>query len=399
MKWGYQPFQSLLFNARSENPQRKKMFAPLINTRRCAVIVEGYFQWNAQKEPFVFRPKKKNHKGSEDEKPIHFLLAALYATDGSVILFTREAIGEARSVHTRMPVLLDHNELDAWLDCEKYKYENIQAQIIDDQKEKWKSMFFYQIAPSVGDLKNKSEKVLMKAQEYDATANTSGIKRFFTSNSKEKKFENAKYPDYIHQDEGDDDEEDLEGEEQEQAEKKSIQTSQVKLEEKKEPEHEKEVKEEKDSQESNSQEEVKIDGLENDQGVKKTVKKSSKSRIDTTQESDSALKGKENKSAAKKETEKPSEMNKTMNEVKKALTEVGIESGKVIKARNAVIIVEKSDGESKGKEPEVNDLKENEPKAGNGLKKRKDYEGKSETEYVPDSKKMKRGNAPVPARR
>jgi len=46
MKWGYQTKFSLIINARVEEIHEKYSFKPLLNTKRCVVIAEGYYEWN-----------------------------------------------------------------------------------------------------------------------------------------------------------------------------------------------------------------------------------------------------------------------------------------------------------------------------------------------------------------
>lgn len=189
MKWGYDAGFQFIINARVEELTEKKTFRPLLNSNRCVVIIEGFFEWNAKKEPFAFKPKPT---GKEDDLP-HLYVAALYAQDETVILLTREATKEISGVHHRMPVILDEDELDMWLDCKKYRFENIiNKEILNPKKEKWNSLFFYQLAPYVGDIKNKTDKCLMSIEDYKKELDRVGIKRFFKSVKDTKKEEPKK---------------------------------------------------------------------------------------------------------------------------------------------------------------------------------------------------------------
>mmetsp|Transcript_34921 Transcript_34921/g.31450 ORF Transcript_34921/g.31450 Transcript_34921/m.31450 type:complete len:200 (+) Transcript_34921:227-826(+) len=179
MKWGYDAPYNFIINARVEELQEKKTFRPLLNTRRCVVIVEGYFEWNPKKEPFCFKPKKKS---DDPEKPPHLYIAALYSADESVILLTRQSTRELDKIHHRMPVVLDEDEIDMWVDCKNYRFEDIiDREILNQKKEKWNDLYYYQLAPYVGDMKNKTEKCLMSIEDYKKELDRVGIKRFFKS--------------------------------------------------------------------------------------------------------------------------------------------------------------------------------------------------------------------------
>ena len=94
-------------NVRVEELQDKKVFKNHINSHRCAVIVSGYYEWNPKKEPHSFKHQDKDH----------LYIAGLFFKDDTVILLTRPSIKALEGVHHRMPVLLDGEELDIWLDC------------------------------------------------------------------------------------------------------------------------------------------------------------------------------------------------------------------------------------------------------------------------------------------
>ena len=179
MRWGYQTPFLLLINCRSEELLQKPLFRPLLNKNRCVVIIEGFYDWNAQKQPYAFKPLQTK-KDIEEEKPAHFYVAALYSNDESLIILTRESTNEVNVVHHRMPVFLDEDEIDMWLDCDKYKFEKIFDNIImDETKAKWKNLTFYPVGFYVNDVKNKTEQCLMTIEDYKKKLDETGIKRFF----------------------------------------------------------------------------------------------------------------------------------------------------------------------------------------------------------------------------
>lgn len=68
-------------------------------------MAEGYYEWNPKKEPFVFQ--------RNDKKPL--LMAAMYTENEEVFVLTRDSFGDFEKVHHRMPVLLEEEEVDLWI--------------------------------------------------------------------------------------------------------------------------------------------------------------------------------------------------------------------------------------------------------------------------------------------
>jgi putative SOS response-associated peptidase YedK len=113
--WGYLASGRPLINVRSEQVASGRGFREAFQTRRCAVVTDGFFEWNARREPTWF-----------------------HRTDGGLVLlaglFHQQPLDEASpprftvlttrpnltvgAVHDRMPVALDPRDpaaLDDWL--------------------------------------------------------------------------------------------------------------------------------------------------------------------------------------------------------------------------------------------------------------------------------------------
>lgn len=104
-------------NARAESVAQKPMFQNLLRARRCAVAVDGYYEWRTTsrgKVPFWF------HLTSEEP----FFLAGLWDCwhEGrpdavpSYALMTTAPNELTAKVHDRMPVLLNAGDVARWLD-------------------------------------------------------------------------------------------------------------------------------------------------------------------------------------------------------------------------------------------------------------------------------------------
>jgi putative SOS response-associated peptidase YedK len=108
-------------NARAEGIAEKPAFRAAFRKRRGIVFADGFYEWQS-----VAKTKKKQplYFTLRDGKP--FALAALWeiwkpeAGDPvrSVTLITTEPNDVVRGIHDRMPVILPHGRIGAWLDAE-----------------------------------------------------------------------------------------------------------------------------------------------------------------------------------------------------------------------------------------------------------------------------------------
>ncbi len=110
-------------NARSEEIENKPMFRGALEKRRAVVPATGYYEWKS-----VDGAKTPHYIHPADDSPL--FMAGLYewwknpalADDDparwvlSFTILTREAIGHLGSIHDRMPLFLDPDHADAWLD-------------------------------------------------------------------------------------------------------------------------------------------------------------------------------------------------------------------------------------------------------------------------------------------
>jgi putative SOS response-associated peptidase YedK len=97
----------IVVNARSETADRTKMFRDAYREGRCLVPADGFFEWRREgttNQPYLFRRR--------DRKV--FLIAGL-CRQGRYVILTRDAEGDIREIHDRMPVLLEDESADRWL--------------------------------------------------------------------------------------------------------------------------------------------------------------------------------------------------------------------------------------------------------------------------------------------
>jgi putative SOS response-associated peptidase YedK len=111
--------RGLLINARSESVAEKRMFARLLGPGRCAVPMDGYYEWKRSSEsrqgskiPFFIRPRIGGPLA------IGGTGAALGLFDrsaGRMVVLTRAAPPGLGAIHDRMPVLAGLDLVQSWL--------------------------------------------------------------------------------------------------------------------------------------------------------------------------------------------------------------------------------------------------------------------------------------------
>lgn len=106
-----------MINARAETAAEKPSFRTALRRRRCLVLTDGFYEWKKEgkaKQPyFIHRPDRKGfvfaglweHWRRGDEGPID-----------SFTILTTAANEQVTPYHHRMPLILDPELHDAWLD-------------------------------------------------------------------------------------------------------------------------------------------------------------------------------------------------------------------------------------------------------------------------------------------
>lgn len=109
-RWGFPGpgGKGLVFNARSESVTEKPMFREGVARRRVAVPVSWFYEWNKSKEKYTF-----TREGSRV-----LFLAGFYNRyqDGEhFVILTTEANSSMAPVHSRMPLILDKDQVRDWI--------------------------------------------------------------------------------------------------------------------------------------------------------------------------------------------------------------------------------------------------------------------------------------------
>jgi putative SOS response-associated peptidase YedK len=102
---------SPLINARKETLMEKITFKNLIQTSRCLVVADGYYEWKREDK------KKTPHYFIREDREIMFF-AAIHQNNQFCII-TREATPEVSSVHHREPVIINQSQILNYLNIKK----------------------------------------------------------------------------------------------------------------------------------------------------------------------------------------------------------------------------------------------------------------------------------------
>jgi putative SOS response-associated peptidase YedK len=102
-----------VINARSESVDEKPMFKKAFAQGRCLVPSDGFYEWDGAKvphrsclaggKPFAFAGLWQEHRDPNGQ------------AHRSFIILTRDALGDLRTIHHRMPVILQASDFDSWL--------------------------------------------------------------------------------------------------------------------------------------------------------------------------------------------------------------------------------------------------------------------------------------------
>jgi putative SOS response-associated peptidase YedK len=134
MHWGLVPNWSKdykigtrMINARAETLTEKPAYASLLQSQRCIIIANGYYEWKRTKQgrrPYYIHDPENSilpfaglwDKWKNDKKQ-HRITCTIITTEPST---------EMKRIHSRMPVILRKDRMDEWIDCSYPQAEVLQ---------------------------------------------------------------------------------------------------------------------------------------------------------------------------------------------------------------------------------------------------------------------------------
>ena len=107
--WGFPGFQGskTIINARAETAAERPMFRKSLEGRRCVVPSSGFFEWDKDKQKYLFRLPDKNT----------LYMAGLwneFAGERRFCIVTTAANASISDIHSRMPVVLPKAKSQDW---------------------------------------------------------------------------------------------------------------------------------------------------------------------------------------------------------------------------------------------------------------------------------------------
>ena len=124
MLWGFshEATDAPIVNCRLETASQKEMWKDSWFRRRCVIPCSWYFEWEHFRSPDGKRSKVGDKYLIQPKDSHSTMLAGLYRIEErkglQVPVFsvlTRDATEELRSIHDRMPLMLQREDVDAWI--------------------------------------------------------------------------------------------------------------------------------------------------------------------------------------------------------------------------------------------------------------------------------------------
>ncbi|NHK27188.1 SOS response-associated peptidase [Parvularcula flava] len=155
LRWGLLPSWAKdvkigysMINAKAETVEEKNSFAPLLKAHRCVIPVSGFFEWKRKgksKQPFAIR--------RQNGEPI--LLAGLWTQNrmlgiDSYTVLTTQPNDLMAEIHNRMPVILEREDVDRWLDAAWDEAQGLAIRVQSD------FLRTYTVSSDVGNVRNNS---------------------------------------------------------------------------------------------------------------------------------------------------------------------------------------------------------------------------------------------------
>jgi putative SOS response-associated peptidase YedK len=174
LRWGFVPpwAESVrgadrLALARSETVLTTPAFREAAHKRRCLIVVDGFFEWQRDGK----RPSQPFFVRRPDHAP--FTLAGVWARwvskDGEVVescaIITQPARPPVDAVHGRMPLVIEREARERWLDPAATSHDAIAPML----EPRTPSLIAYPVSPYVNDPHNDDARCVERADPLQLT--------------------------------------------------------------------------------------------------------------------------------------------------------------------------------------------------------------------------------------
>jgi putative SOS response-associated peptidase YedK len=144
------------FNARAETLTHKPLFRDSIKSKRCLVLASGFYEWQKQggkkQAYYIYRADKRPlaFAGLWDVWEDHITGEAIE----SCTIITTAATHQLKEIHERMPVVLESEIYDTWLDPEFNETDVLQDILIAHKED---VLEMYPVSSYVNNSRNEGE--------------------------------------------------------------------------------------------------------------------------------------------------------------------------------------------------------------------------------------------------
>lgn len=160
------------FNARAEEVEQKPMFRNALVSRRAIVPCTGWYEWKtgpAGKVPHYLHAADDapiflaglyewwRDPGRADEDPARWVL--------SFTILTRSSVGALADIHDRMPLMVDADHADAWLDPSTENVGDVLDAAMDAAPSMVHTLDDRVIGSAVGNVRNNGPELIQPAPD------------------------------------------------------------------------------------------------------------------------------------------------------------------------------------------------------------------------------------------
>jgi putative SOS response-associated peptidase YedK len=150
-----------LFNARSEDVASKPSFEVAVQRRRAVIPASGYYEWKVvdgtKVAHYVSLPGEElllfaglydwwRNPAAADDDPDRWMLSAT--------ILTLQASGPVASIHDRMPVFLDADLVEEWLDPQAEGSQDLIDEVAFGAEAVAERAQFHEVGADVGSVQN-----------------------------------------------------------------------------------------------------------------------------------------------------------------------------------------------------------------------------------------------------
>ncbi|MBA3756112.1 MAG: SOS response-associated peptidase [Nitrosomonas sp.] len=166
MRWGFVPHWTdtskkppLLINAKAETVASKPIFKNVFRKQRCIIPASGFYEWQLLADK---KNKQPYYISANDGRPVS--LAGIWeraTIDDEIIqscaILTTECNELVSPIHDRMPVIISHEFLDAWLRPADLTQDILEFLIQPYDSGKMQS---WPVSPAVNNARNQGEQLI-----------------------------------------------------------------------------------------------------------------------------------------------------------------------------------------------------------------------------------------------